>query len=106
MTGAQLGIFDAAAGAALRERGISRIESREPTLFRRVLDEAIAISRRYPVHADDVRAFCIGEGITLSKSTLGAIFARKGWRKVGERASAFPACHGHKSGLYVWESEA
>lgn len=92
-------------GRALRDAGVAKAESRAPSLFRRLLDEAIAISGRTPVHADDVRAYCVANGISLSPSMLGAIFARKGWRKVGEMASRNPACHAHKSGLYVWEGQ-
>lgn len=94
-----------ATGAALKDEGIRRVAENHPTLFQRLLREAISISGRSPVHADDVRAYCVANGISLSPSMLGAIFARKGWRKVGEMPSRNPACHAHRSGLYVWEGE-
>lgn len=91
-------------GQALKEAGVALVSANHPTLFQRLLTEAIRVSDACgEVHNDSLRQFAASEGLSVPSKLWGAIWARKGWRKIGERASAHAACHGHRSGVYVWE---
>lgn len=110
MSGQQQSLFApqappiAADGAARKAAGVRRIRLNHNPLFDRLLTEAKRCSAVFgSVHNDNLRAMVELEGLSVPKNLYGAVWAQRGWREIGRRASTWPGCHAHKSGVYVWE---
>lgn len=101
---AGLPLFDAAAGAALRDRGLALVEISNAEFVSRMREEAVRIARdRGEVHVDDLRFVASKLGIApASSQAWGAIFSeRNRWVITGYRASAWVTNHGHRSPVRV-----
>lgn len=121
MTNAQQSLFATPAGEAnrtaakafslptarkLKADGIQRVTEANPRLIDLLRDEAKRVARvRGWAHVDDLRRYVFNEGLTVPRNLWGAVFAGKGWVKVGEKASDWTSNHSHVSPCWKWEGE-
>ena len=96
---AQLTLDDALARKAA---GLDRVEATHPDFVPRLRAAARAYAIRHgTVTADDVRRLADELGLRpRSPNAWGAIFAGRGWAKVGERPSAVLTNHGHRNPVW------
>lgn len=100
----QLSLLDHAAGQQLRDAGVAKVTASNAEFVNRMRQVARQVSyARGWCHIDDCRRGADELGIAPSSSNAwGAIFAGKGWQRVGAKASDIPSNHRHVSPCWKW----
>lgn len=91
------------AGEQLRDRGIARVESRDPSLAEVLRARARLIAAEQGrVTIDDVRDWMDAQGLVAPhKNFYGAIFIGPDWVCVGREPSRRVENHGHRNNVWA-----
>jgi hypothetical protein len=99
-------IFDLERGREGRDDGIELVEVRHENFVEEIRAALKVLSRSRPVSADDARRIAVERGLEApNKYVWGAIFAGRGWVKVGTMASRVVTNHAHVNPLWRWHGE-